>query len=446
MFDAGSAIGHLGLDISEYTHGMLEAEAISSVFPQVVTEFLANPLLGLIEIAKKTAEAVGEAFTEIKNHALEVGRASIMTGVSTEFLSAVAPMAGGTENLAMALKFLQNTAFDSINGNKELAKTFNKLGIDVTDMAGNLKGGEELLLDLADAMKDLPDKGEQISAAMQLMSRSGAEMLPFLLKGADGIRQLAEEQKRLGAVVDAGEAATARKLARLGQMWDAAWLGIKKTISEPIFHFLGDNVDEAKAKIFAFSDAVRGGIEAAFEHLAPVMQRVGPALRAVADVLSRVFTPAWEALKPLLKSGLELWERLSILASESLAPALRLIEPILTLIAKAMTAVFQETAKLVDKLNELAGFALNPIKIGVEHTLGNALSNATAGGGGGPAPTTQPVNALTINGNLNVTGGKSLAREIADMVADRVWKLSKETWTGGGVSAFDWVQWAAGGH
>jgi hypothetical protein len=248
MFDAGSAIGHLGLDISEYTHGMLEAEAISSVFPQVVTEFLANPLLGLIEIAKKTAEAVGEAFTEIKNHALEVGRASIMTGVSTEFLSAVAPMAGGTENLAMALKFLQNTAFDSINGNKELAKTFNKLGIDVTDMAGNLKGGEELLLDLADAMKDLPDKGEQISAAMQLMSRSGAEMLPFLLKGADGIRQLAEEQKRLGAVVDAGEAATARKLARLGQMWDAAWLGIKKTISEPIFHCWGTTWMRRKQK------------------------------------------------------------------------------------------------------------------------------------------------------------------------------------------------------
>jgi hypothetical protein len=204
-------------------------------------------------------------------------------------------------------------------------------------------------------------------------------------------------------------------------------------------------VDEAKAKIFAFSDAVRGGIEAAFEHLAPVMQRVGPALRAVADVLSRVFTPAWEALKPLLKSGLELWERLSILASESLAPALRLIEPILTLIAKAMTAVFQETAKLVDKLNELAGFALNPIKIGVEHTLGNALSNATAGGGGGPAPTTQPVNALTINGNLNVTGGKSLAREIADFVAYRFLQLSKETMTGGGVSAYDWVKWARGG-
>lgn len=397
MFDAGSAIGHLGLDISEYTHGLLEAEAISHVFPQVVTEFLANPLLGLMEVAKKAAEFIKESFTEIKNEALEVGRAASMTGVSTEFISTIAPIAGGVDNLSMALKFLQNTAFDSIHGNKELAKTFAELGIDVTDGLGGMKGGEELLLELADAMKEIPDQGQKISVAMQLMSRSGAEMLPFLQKGSTAIRALSEEQKRLGAVVDQEEVNTARKLARLGQLWDAAWVGIKKTVAEPIFAVLGENVEEAKAKIFVFSDTVRSGLEATFEHFAPVAKRVGPALREVGEILSRVFTPAWEALKPLMRSGLELWEKLAISAGQSLAPALRTLEPILSAIARAMTVVFERTAQVIEKLNELANFSINPTAFGVQKGLDAAFRGAVPGSGPATrAATTQPV-SVTVN-------------------------------------------------
>lgn len=422
MFDAGSATGKLGLDISEYTHGMLEAEAISSVFPQVVSEFLAEPLLGLIEVAKKAAEFIGESFTEIKNHALEAGRAAAMTGVSVEFLSSIAPIAGGVENLSMALKFLQNTAFDSVHGNKELAKTFASLGIDVTDGLGGMKGGEELLLELADAMKDIPSQGERISVAMQLMSRSGAEMLPFLMKGSEGIRALGEEQKRLGAVVDDQEVKTAKKLARLGQLWDAAWMGIKKTITEPIFEAMGENVDEAKAKIFAFSESVRSAIGSAFQFIGPKIKEIIPILRHLAETVRRELGPTFEALKPLFRSSFELFKNFATVIADNVTPALRLMAPILTDIARAMTVIYETTGKVVAKLNEWITLAR------AAKDLTEIVGNLPKGGltGSGPGATTQPTGRPTTMPSaaptqihqvnvqrIQINGWKDLALEIA---------------------------------
>lgn len=61
MFDAGGIASTLGLDLSDFAKGMVEANSIAAAFPAVVTSFLANPLLGIIQVAEKAASAVIKA-------------------------------------------------------------------------------------------------------------------------------------------------------------------------------------------------------------------------------------------------------------------------------------------------------------------------------------------------------------------------------------------------
>src|SRR5688500_14945260 len=53
----------MGIDISGYTGGILRAESIARLFPGVVQNFLASPLLGVIGIAQAAGRALGDMLT-----------------------------------------------------------------------------------------------------------------------------------------------------------------------------------------------------------------------------------------------------------------------------------------------------------------------------------------------------------------------------------------------
>src|SRR5438045_4338307 len=92
-FDAGSAVSKLDLDNSGFMRGMLQAQTVSQLFPATVTNFLANPLLGLIGIAKDASEAIVGAFTSVARAADNAGEAAEQAGVSVQFLTSVGQVA-----------------------------------------------------------------------------------------------------------------------------------------------------------------------------------------------------------------------------------------------------------------------------------------------------------------------------------------------------------------
>src|SRR4051812_2205082 len=96
MFDAGSAASKLGLDLSEYTRGMLQATSLAQLFPQTVTTFIANPLLGVVEVAEKAGGALAgivsawmDAVGAFAKRADDIGDKAASLGVKPEFLSGV---------------------------------------------------------------------------------------------------------------------------------------------------------------------------------------------------------------------------------------------------------------------------------------------------------------------------------------------------------------------
>jgi putative effector of murein hydrolase len=51
-FVAGSITSGLKFDVSEYVGGKMKVNSIAQLFPAVVTNFMASPLLGVVGILK----------------------------------------------------------------------------------------------------------------------------------------------------------------------------------------------------------------------------------------------------------------------------------------------------------------------------------------------------------------------------------------------------------
>ena len=133
-WDAGSIVGKLMLDIEGdggFATSMMEAEGIARVFPEIVTSFLTDPILGFADALKETGEVAIDTFKEIQQDAENVGLSAIKLGVSPEFFSEWAAVAKtvnvGQEQLSQGLRYLSFHAQDAIEGSKT-AKSLRRPG------------------------------------------------------------------------------------------------------------------------------------------------------------------------------------------------------------------------------------------------------------------------------------------------------------------------------
>lgn len=86
---------------------------------------------------------------------------------------------------------------------------FQVLGVRTKNADGSLRSTKDVLYDTADAFAGIKDGAGKTALAMDIFGKSGAELLPMLNGGADGLREMAEMAEKLGLVIDkdTGEAA-----------------------------------------------------------------------------------------------------------------------------------------------------------------------------------------------------------------------------------------------
>src|SRR5262249_35108732 len=78
------------------------------------------------------------------------------------------------------------------------SKDMEELGVKFKDAKGNVLSMEEVLGDVADKFKTMPDGVDKTRIAMDLFGRSGKDMIPVLNLGKEGIQDVADEAKKLG--------------------------------------------------------------------------------------------------------------------------------------------------------------------------------------------------------------------------------------------------------
>ena len=168
--------------------------------------------MGFYALAAGTAYAMKAAI----DYGDYLEKTSQKIGVGTEALSAYklgAELAGTSqEKLVSGLQRLQKGMGEALSTpTSRTAMAFKTLGLEITDTDGNLRDVEELLVDFSEVMSKLPDGTAKTAIAMDLMGRSGADLIPFLNQGAEGLDNMRVESERLGILWDEDASDSAAK-------------------------------------------------------------------------------------------------------------------------------------------------------------------------------------------------------------------------------------------
>ena len=141
------------------------------------------------------------------------------TGASAEALSQLAYAAGqsGTdiETVEKSMRKLGKTVTEAKDGSKGASDALKAVGLSAADLSTMTP--DEQLRAVADALAGISDPGEKAARAMDLLGKSGADMLPLMNGGAKGISDLMSEADALGLTLSGEQAASA---AAFDDMWD----------------------------------------------------------------------------------------------------------------------------------------------------------------------------------------------------------------------------------
>lgn len=84
----------------------------------------------------------------------------------------------------------------------EGGEAFDRLGIKTKDSNGQLRSNVEVLIEAADKFAGLEDGTQKTALALEIFGKSGAELLPMLNEGSDGLRAMNEMAEKLGITFD----------------------------------------------------------------------------------------------------------------------------------------------------------------------------------------------------------------------------------------------------
>ena len=252
--------------------------------------------------------AVGAALTKLTFNAAKVGdefaKSAKMVGISAGALHrfAFAAEIGGAamRDITTSLRVISKRVNDANNGLTTSVRAFAQAGISVRKANGQFKNAEELLLDSADAFRDLTNTTERTALAQELFGRAGTKLVPLLIEGTDAMKALMKESEELGIVFSKVESEQAEKftdeLLRMNSAFKGVGLAIGKALM-PIFTRFFTFIKDLIIPIIPV-------VSALFKGLALVLEAIVTPITVVVDLIKGLGT-AFGALNGTFSTWLE---------------------------------------------------------------------------------------------------------------------------------------------
>ena len=228
---------NLGLDSAQFQDGLKKAEGGLSKFSTAVK-------VGLAAAAAAVATAgagMALAIKGVLDEADTMSKAAQSLGVPIEELSRLkhaADMSGVSfEGLSTSLRRLGQSMTEALaKPTGEAARIFQGLQIALTNADGSARTSSEVMSDLADRFSRMEDGAAKTALAVQLFGRAGADMIPMLNAGRDGLQEMKDEADALGIVIDQGTGKAAEafndNLSRLTKMANGLWVELTSRLAE----------------------------------------------------------------------------------------------------------------------------------------------------------------------------------------------------------------------
>jgi len=179
------------------------------------------------------AGAIGIALHAAES-AAKLNQLSQATGVSVEALSGlgfVAKQVGvDQQTLAQGLDRMSKSAFAAATAPAGAVNAYTRLGIAVRDSSGQIRSTEAIFADLAAKFAAMPDGITKSALAMQIFGRGGAEIIPVLNLGRQGVQDLLDTAQKLGVVMDTATAAAAERFSQGIGVLEAGAQGLANTL------------------------------------------------------------------------------------------------------------------------------------------------------------------------------------------------------------------------
>jgi hypothetical protein len=268
--------------------GSSAASALESI-----TKFAGGGGLGLVAGAAAGAAAAvvaaDAAFIGIAVHAAEnankIYEMSQKTGVAVETLSGFAAVGRifgvNADSMAKALEKMGKSAFAAGTAADDSKTAYGRLGIAVKDANGQLRPTSDLLLDVADKFSDMPDGVAKTALAMQIFGKAGADMIPFLNEGKEGIKDYTEAAEKMGAVLTEKSAAAAHQFTKDLSLMQLGVTGVENKI-----------MDALVPTLTVLTDQFVGALEepdSAFNTLLTIITNITKAIITVGETVWAVF-------------------------------------------------------------------------------------------------------------------------------------------------------------
>lgn len=289
--------GHFGIQLPEGA-----SKAASALNGINAGAALAVTGIGLLAAAIVKAEKALISMTkESAEYAKEIKTLSSVTGQSAESLQEfdyAAEMIGvSSDRIRDSLKETTNKMQEAATGTGDAYEAYNKLGVKITDVDGQLRSAEDVFYDTIDALGEMKNKTERDALAMDLMSESAQELNPLIEIGSDGLKQYAQEAHSMGYVLD-NEALTAlTEVDDAYQRLQKSQEGAKNQLSAEFAPYLTEFYEKITKLIKDGGQALKdSGIVDSFGML---LETVGDIIAPTDQLSSDTVPKLTEALRPL---------------------------------------------------------------------------------------------------------------------------------------------------
>jgi TP901 family phage tail tape measure protein len=211
--------------------------------------------------ARKTAQAVGVSVAALQTfqHAGELG------GMTAE-------------EVGTGLRFLAKSSQEAAQGAKQYLDAYQRLGVNVRKSDGSLKNSEELMMEIADRFKAMPDGAQKTALSMQIFGRAGSRMIPMLNEGSGAIAAYRKELEELGLLLTDEEAKAMEEYNNDMLRLDKGFRGLRMTIVKAILPAVHEFVNALRERLKPILEWLKkntGLVIAAFKVLGVVIAGIG---------------------------------------------------------------------------------------------------------------------------------------------------------------------------
>lgn len=264
--------------------GLAAFSAINNGVRSMVDSF--QETAGMIEDTKHLADALGATTQEIQ----VLQRAARLAEVDMGMLSRSVKIF--TKNLGAASM-----------GDGAAGEALAKLGLDAQQII-RLSLPEQIAA-IGQAMQGLGSSAQQASIAAALFGKSGVDMIPFLMEGADAMQQIQSEMMATGELFSNEQAAAVDEMGDSVTMAMGVWNALKNQLViqvAPAIQYLADLVrDWASSSNGAVGNFVSDGLASLVDGIAKTidaitkMQAVWYGLKAAVLLIATSLTWTWKA-------------------------------------------------------------------------------------------------------------------------------------------------------